>query len=238
MKVKFILGLFFALTLSFGCKKESTLEFDIPGPEANFDISYGTEGEVTFTNTSKRAVSFEWDFGDGNTLTSNLVTVSNTYENKGTYSVTLTAKDDEGESNSITKEVTTSSEPWKPKIYKTARISKFEVFRHPTANPAMELLRNQTRVVTGPPGGLRSANIGMTWSTNPFYTVTNLNDNYTFRLLHFQQSENRYYLIADLPIKFTNYNVQKHPGWVPPNRILLENADGTAVVFVYLEWFE
>ena len=54
---------------------------------------------VTFTNTSKNATSYSWDFGDGNTSTNaNLV---NTYSNAGTYSVTLTVAGPGGSSTLV-----------------------------------------------------------------------------------------------------------------------------------------
>ena len=55
--------------------------------------------EISFTDTSTdpegREISYwHWDFGDG--YTSNLKNPKHTYENPGSYTVTLTVKDDEG----------------------------------------------------------------------------------------------------------------------------------------------
>ncbi|WP_317127697.1 PKD domain-containing protein [Marinoscillum furvescens] len=67
------------------------------GPKALFDFSY-TDGDqtVTFTNSSRNATSYTWDFGDGNTSTDE--NPVHTYSADGVYSVTLTATDGTTES--------------------------------------------------------------------------------------------------------------------------------------------
>lgn len=67
------------------------------GPKASFDFSF-TDGDqtVTFTNTSRNATSYTWDFGDGNTSTDE--NPVHTYAADGVYSVTLTASDGSDES--------------------------------------------------------------------------------------------------------------------------------------------
>lgn len=48
--------------------------------------------EVSFSNLSQGAVSYTWDFGDGNTVSTNdLSSVANNYTTPGIYTVTLTA---------------------------------------------------------------------------------------------------------------------------------------------------
>jgi gliding motility-associated-like protein len=51
----------------------------------------GTRGLVTFSQQSKKAVSWTWDFGDGSTRTLNAdsPTISHTYANTGTYKTVL-----------------------------------------------------------------------------------------------------------------------------------------------------
>ena len=51
--------------------------------------------EVTFTNTSTNATSYSWDFGDGNTSTT--ASPVHTYIAAGTYSVSLTATNADGD---------------------------------------------------------------------------------------------------------------------------------------------
>jgi gliding motility-associated-like protein len=53
----------------------------------------GTHGEVSFTQTSRNAVSLTWDFGDGSTLVTgpDQLTVKHIYKQTGSYNVTLTA---------------------------------------------------------------------------------------------------------------------------------------------------
>lgn len=60
---------------------------------------------VQFTNTSNGATSFSWDFGDADGSTSTEENPAFTYDDDGTYTVTLTAISDEGEST-FSKEIT------------------------------------------------------------------------------------------------------------------------------------
>jgi len=78
-------------------------------PTAAF--TYTMDGlKVDFTDTSSdrdgSIVGWEWDFGDGNTSTSQ--NPSNTYSSGGTYSVTLQVTDDGGGSGSSSQDVTVS----------------------------------------------------------------------------------------------------------------------------------
>lgn len=76
-------------------------------PIANFEISSHTlfdDLPVTFQNTSINGVAYEWTFGDGNFST--IVHPNNTYEDPGTYLVTLVAIDDKGCTDTISKPIT------------------------------------------------------------------------------------------------------------------------------------
>ena len=69
--------------------------------------------EVTFTSESTdlgtSIVAWEWDFGDGNTATGNVVT--HTYTEAGEYTVTLTVTDDDTNTDSHSKTTTVSAPP-------------------------------------------------------------------------------------------------------------------------------
>jgi PKD repeat protein len=86
------------------CEKDKTN----PEPIASFSMSK-TSAEVketiTFTNTSKNATSYLWDFGDGNTSTDKNPT--HVYSTVGNFSITLTASV-EGSENSSSKSITIS----------------------------------------------------------------------------------------------------------------------------------
>lgn len=86
----------FALVLLSCEDNESGLDF--VGFEARFvsDINNRT---VTFNNLSNEAVSFLWDFGDGTNST--LKNPIKTYENYGTYNVSLTATNDNGDQDTF-----------------------------------------------------------------------------------------------------------------------------------------
>lgn len=78
-------------------------------PRASFNVENAenlfSNTPVQFTNTSQGATSFLWNFGDSQNSTSTEENPTFTYPVGGTYTVTLTAISQEGES-SITKEIT------------------------------------------------------------------------------------------------------------------------------------
>jgi outer membrane protein assembly factor BamB len=82
-------------------------------PVANFTYTIN-ELEVTFNASSSydpdgNITTWSWDFGDGATGTGELVTYH--YLLSGTYNVTLTVADDDGNENNISQEITVEKEP-------------------------------------------------------------------------------------------------------------------------------
>ncbi|RJS69430.1 PKD domain-containing protein [Methanophagales archaeon] len=59
--------------------------------------SYDPDGNIT---------SYEWDFGDGNVTSTTHEILNHSYSEAGSYEVTLTVTDDDGVTNSTTKEIT------------------------------------------------------------------------------------------------------------------------------------
>ncbi len=68
-----------------------------------FEVSATNFLEVTFTNFSKNATSYSWDFGDGESSTEK--NPVHTYAEVGNYTVKLTAKNDAGESADYSQDV-------------------------------------------------------------------------------------------------------------------------------------
>lgn len=64
--------------------------------------------ETTFVANSPQATSYDWDYGDGKKDSTTENTITHTYNEAGEYRVKLTAYDDLGNSNSITKKVRVS----------------------------------------------------------------------------------------------------------------------------------
>ncbi len=63
------------------------------GPTSDFTATNVTDYKVNFSNTSKNATSYLWNFGDGQTSTvTNTDPISHTYASKGNTTVTLVAK--------------------------------------------------------------------------------------------------------------------------------------------------
>jgi PKD repeat protein len=107
---------------------------DIPTALPSASFTFQKEGNVvTFTNTSKNATSYMWDFGDGGTSTEQNPVY--TYAADGEYTVTLTAMDDLGNSDEATGVVTVTSAVFtsavlssaEGKVWKLAGVASFYV---------------------------------------------------------------------------------------------------------------
>jgi PKD repeat protein len=102
------LYLFLLLATIFGCSKTETIP--TPKPTSDFTWKESANGTVQFTNTSKNADSYQWDFGDniGKVTSQN---PSYTFEFKGSYQVKLVAKNSVGEAEAInTVNITTGKD--------------------------------------------------------------------------------------------------------------------------------
>lgn len=100
------------------CKKDdddNTVKPLTLGPLADFSISGGECAgpcTVTFYNTTANATSYSWNFGDGTPLsTAATSTVTHTYQQAGTYTVTLTAKGADGATGSKVLDVVINAAP-------------------------------------------------------------------------------------------------------------------------------
>ena len=78
----------------------------VKDPVASFqyEVSASNPFEVTFTNFSKDATSYAWDFGDDGTSTEESPT--HVFAAEGTYTVTLTATNAKGVTDDISKDIT------------------------------------------------------------------------------------------------------------------------------------
>ncbi len=74
-------------------------------PNAHDQVFFNAAGSTAATG--RTLVSYAWDFGDGGTATG--VTASNIYDFEGTYVVTLTVEDDQGQVGTATAQVTVSA---------------------------------------------------------------------------------------------------------------------------------
>ena len=98
-----------------GCKKDETNNPTTP-PSANFNLSGDNDfapRKVIFINQSSNAISYSWDFGDGQT--SSEASPNHIYSNGGTFNVTLTATNSVGQ-NVINKTVVIKNAPTKLKV--------------------------------------------------------------------------------------------------------------------------
>lgn len=95
-------------------------------PLASFDFFSPSQGTINFENNSIGATSFEWDFGDGTTL-SNEEMPSHTYDSTGNFVVTLIASN-EYCSNTITGTVSILTS------LDELDLSKVRIFPNPSTN--------------------------------------------------------------------------------------------------------
>lgn len=90
---QFILYIIASTLIFYGCSKEDN------EPAFKSVFSSSTDGfKVTFTNFSRGATSYHWDFGDGLGAKSTLKSPQHIYKAKGQFIVSLTAKNGELES--------------------------------------------------------------------------------------------------------------------------------------------
>jgi gliding motility-associated-like protein len=96
---------------TFTVSGETTVE--VIFPTADFIVSSNTLVEdlpITVANLSSNAVSYNWDFGDGNTST--VVHPNNTWADPGVYVITLVATNEIGCVDSIQKLIRIKEEYW------------------------------------------------------------------------------------------------------------------------------
>lgn len=96
-----------------------------PVPVASFTFSSNPvprQANITFTNTSKNATSYIWDFGDGSGE-DNTTSPTHSYQQGGLYNVTLISEG-EGGIDRITKIVTVPNPPT------TCTIQKVQIENH------------------------------------------------------------------------------------------------------------
>ncbi len=94
-----------ALVVGGGTPPSAVITVSPTNPNANDQVFFNAAGSTAATG--RTLVSYAWDFGDGGSATG--VTASNRYDFEGTYVVTLTVEDDEGQVGTATAQVSVSS---------------------------------------------------------------------------------------------------------------------------------
>lgn len=91
--------------LTLSCNKEDSM----PAPTADFSFTVANLA-VTFKNESTNGRYFSWDFGDGSDPSTQMAP-GYSYEEEGTYTVTLTVTGRDGSTTEISKDVTVVAPP-------------------------------------------------------------------------------------------------------------------------------
>lgn len=92
----------------------------VRNPIAHFNFTVAEDGlTVAFENLSKDAISYSWNFGDGQTSTEK--TPTHVYAADGTYTVKLVATGDTGASAEWSKEVTVKEDPKNVVVFEIRR---------------------------------------------------------------------------------------------------------------------
>ncbi len=103
-KVYKLIGVFLLVVYVMGCKDEDP---KLPVPQVDFSVEpeiVEVGKPVIFKNLTLNASSYQWNFGDGQTSTQISPTI--TYEESGTYKVTLTAFTDDNQRDSLSRNIT------------------------------------------------------------------------------------------------------------------------------------
>lgn len=117
MKIKkYLLSGLVVLTVFYfsGCKND---EAPLPQPDFTYTgHDLPAPCTVTFTNSSVNSVRYVWDFGDGDSST--VTNPVHVFQEGGTYPVTLTAFNEEDDSQSVTKNIDIGTQPFEARFVK------------------------------------------------------------------------------------------------------------------------
>lgn len=87
-----------------GCEKSSTVNLETTNTDLNAYFEYtNNNGLVTFKNLSNNAISYKWDFGDGDVST--IFNPKHSFKEKRSYTINLTVGNDNGETKSYSQEI-------------------------------------------------------------------------------------------------------------------------------------
>jgi gliding motility-associated-like protein len=137
------------VTNASGCFNSDTINVFSAGPTANFTFSpspiYSTTAPTAFTNLStefnfSELVSWDWDFGDGNTST--LKNPSHVFADTGTFNITLIVTDANGCSDTISYSHTVFGEVIVPNVFTPNGdgFNDFFVIQYLNAYPESQLM--------------------------------------------------------------------------------------------------
>lgn len=111
-----------------GCTDSATMVVDVlPKPTVGFS-SIQAGNQFTFTSGGSSAMTYTWDFGDGNTGSGNLVT--HIFDQDGSYNVCMTTTDGDG----------CSADSCQTVVYSTVGLEEESMKLRMYPNPAIDLI--------------------------------------------------------------------------------------------------
>lgn len=141
------------------------------------NLTVNVNASLSYAPDGKSIVSYDWNFGDGESATG--VNVTHTYAANGTYTITLNVTDSEGLSNTtsetitVTKEVPPIVKHYPVAVIKVVNVTNLTVTLNGSESYALDGKSIVSYLWTFGDGKIASgANVTHTYAANGTYTIT------------------------------------------------------------------
>ena len=222
-----------SLTINVAAKEKPIADF-------SFDIAHGVAPcKVKFVNSSTRADSYSWEFGNGDKSTEENPPVI--YTEGGTYTVTLTANGPGG-TNKITKNVTIKDAPTKLQI-NSITLKSYPPTRNdgtgwdPSDGPDLYIELTDSdesfSLKTGYYSDVIKSNLPLNYTKNFPWTLFSLNSEYIIKVMDYETLTSDEFVGG---YYFTAKNKIPNDGSKYPDSITLSNTTSEIELVLNVEW--
>lgn len=227
-----------ALAVFSSCKKSDSSNNGTNSITADFTYSgAGTApANVSFTNTSSGATSYQWDFGDNATSTS--VSPSHTYTHGGVFTATLTATGN-GSTKSVSKTVNVTAPT-------SVKIMGVKVLAMPFIDPStgsgwdnsngpdvfFKFLdpSNAVLLTGGTAYDVTQSMLPISWTVTNGLLINNLTGNYSIEIWDYDTPDPNDY-IGGYYVSFTNAAAAGYP-----TTLTLQSSTTSLQIQLTLQW--